>query len=341
MLKSHATHATAWSLAVVCSVACSGERFGIEEQDMPAGSDDSPRHEETGLHVDASARPGTDDSDDSETDAGNFSKQDGATPRPGDELHDATAPAEPADGRLDASVGIGVEAGTPSTPSDHTNPPPEPADPSVPAEMNEVGVRDAGASDGSAALDGSISDASAQDASESGAPPDAAPPDAATPDADVGCERDPTSGFCVCDPGERQGPNGDCYYVDDEVRDWHSARAACQARGDGWDLVSVQNRMEDEFIVAHLEADTWMGASDAQQVDSWRWVRDGSLFWIGRSDGRRAGNAYVNWADGEPTGGPQGDECGRYRQETGFRWADTACDATYHAACQGPPNRAP
>lgn len=311
-------------MAVAVTWACAGERFGDPGQDSTeSGATESGETTES-TDVDADGdRPEDDVS--GVDDAGAWIAVDASLPPP------EPPPTKPTDGAAPVVRGDGArgEHALPDAASAHPAEPPPLLDVPDASWSPDDDPCDAGkcdASSGWPSRDASDAGDAASDASDAGAV------------VDAGCGDIRMGDECVCNAGEHVGLREDCYYFGRQALDFSAAREACRARGEGWDLADVRSRTEDEFIVSHLRGDTWIGASDAEQSDVWRWVNDGAVFWLGTSTGQRAGTAYVNWAEGEPTGGVQGDECARYREEVGYRWADTDCANTHHYACRGPQN---
>lgn len=145
----------------------------------------------------------------------------------------------------------------------------------------------------------------------------------------------------VCSAGEVLGANGNCYYLETAGNDWQTSRDACIARGDGWDLAAVRSLLDHDTIVSILDgpvSDAYIGASDADVPNAWRWVTDTFLFWNGASaadGGSAANNAFTRWRDAEPSA--IDEECARYNFDgSGWTWADIPCYTAYPSICQGP-----
>jgi hypothetical protein len=146
----------------------------------------------------------------------------------------------------------------------------------------------------------------------------------------------------ACAIDELQGPNDHCYFFDARTASWSAARSACQARGAGWELVSVRSEADSTFLAEQLAFEAWIGASDAVLEGAWLWVVDGRLFWLGDGSGQAFGGAYVNWSSGEPNGGATSD-CARAvprspdSSNPDARWADLDCDLLRGAVCEAFP----
>jgi hypothetical protein len=116
---------------------------------------------------------------------------------------------------------------------------------------------------------------------------------------------------------------------------WQDARAACVARGPGWDLASSRNRTDNDFIGSIRTAEAWLGGTDAAIEETWVWVNDGVSFWRGEgSAGTPLSGAFFNWFDDEPNGS-DGSDCMRLLLD-GF-WADLECEEELGYVCEGPP----
>jgi hypothetical protein len=143
----------------------------------------------------------------------------------------------------------------------------------------------------------------------------------------------------TCASDELAGPNGHCYFFDSRTLSWDAARRACQARGTGWDLVSVRSATDSAFLGDTLTFEAWLGASDAANEGSWVWVVDNQPFWVGSgATGNAVGGAYVNWNSDEPNG--LRPDCARLLPRSfgsvnpDAPWADLGCDSLRGAVCE-------
>jgi len=81
--------------------------------------------------------------------------------------------------------------------------------------------------------------------------------------------------------------------VFDESITWTGARAAAQALGSGWDLVSIGSAAEHAFVTSLLStalpqrSHFWLGAHDDEMEGTWTWV-DATPF------------GFAVWGPGEP-----------------------------------------
>jgi hypothetical protein len=89
---------------------------------------------------------------------------------------------------------------------------------------------------------------------------------------------------------------------------WESAKAAAESltfNGVSGHLVTITSSAEDNFLLNSfgLIPNVWIGASDAEQEGSWKWVtgpETGTIFWFGDATGVPVNGAYSNWNTGEP-----------------------------------------
>ncbi len=157
-----------------------------------------------------------------------------------------------------------------------------------------------------------------------------------TKDAGAVADASPTS---PCAPQELLGPNGHCYFLDPAPLAWGAARAACQSRGPGWDLVSVLSPADGAFLGDTLSFEAWIGASDLASEGSWTWAVDDRVFWAGGQGGSPVAGAYANWHATEPNGGTT-TNCARALPRSfgsptpDAPWADLDCAQLRGAICE-------
>ncbi|WP_127341337.1 CARDB domain-containing protein [Halorubrum sp. 48-1-W] len=135
-------------------------------------------------------------------------------------------------------------------------------------------------------------------------------------------------------------PSGDTEhyyeYVEDDAIRWDDARDAAADEdyfGLTGYLVTVTSQKENDFVADKLEGQGWIGASDADQEEEWRWKTgpegtedggDGRHFFDQNGEGGSAvGDEYENWNDGEPND-DGGEDYAHYR--TDGTWNDYAID---------------
>jgi len=152
-------------------------------------------------------------------------------------------------------------------------------------------------------------------------------------DADGDCI--PSGG---CQGDELQGPTGDCYFFIGGPLSYEVATARCASRGADWSMAAVRSPAENEFILRHLEEESWIGGSGESEEGSFRWNRGNEVFWEGGNNGQATGNRYNYWSEGQPSSDLVGELCMIYRQDgDSFSWALTSCDDTAGVICQGLP----
>lgn len=111
---------------------------------------------------------------------------------------------------------------------------------------------------------------------------------------------------------------------------WVNARAAAELRslgGASGYLVTVTSQEENDFVKAKLEADGWMGASDAAIEGEWRWVTGPeallgaeAIFWQGGPGGSAVAGRYNNWRPGTEPNDSSGEDAAQFY--TDGEWND-------------------
>jgi hypothetical protein len=112
------------------------------------------------------------------------------------------------------------------------------------------------------------------------------------------------------------------------ARAWSTARMQCTSVG--LDLVKIDDEVENDFVLAQIADETWLGAGDTVE-DDWRWVADNSQFWSGDEDGDPVASAFNDWETGDEPNG-SGD-CARI---TEGGWLDTDCADPLPFLCEQP-----
>jgi hypothetical protein len=148
----------------------------------------------------------------------------------------------------------------------------------------------------------------------------------------------------LCASDELLGPEDRCYFFDATLASWATARAACQARGAGWDLARVRLAEQSAFLADALTFEAWIGATDAASEGQWLWVGDTGPFWIGNgATGSANAGAYTNWNATEPNGATA-TNCARALPRSiggptsNAPWADLDCATALGFVCEsGPP----
>ncbi|XP_027139239.1 CD209 antigen-like protein E isoform X2 [Larimichthys crocea] len=81
--------------------------------------------------------------------------------------------------------------------------------------------------------------------------------------------------------------NNSFYYISSQYKSWDDSRQDCKDRGA--DLVIINSKEEQAFITS-LRKQVWIGLTDREEQDTWRWV-DGSVL-----------NSTEFWDKGQPSG---------------------------------------
>ncbi len=351
--------------AFVLALACAGERFS---QGSDAGGGSGPASEDGGIAAGGAA----DGVDSSDGPRGSGSIDDDAD---GEALGDAPTDggADPSDTRGDLDAAASGEGADDDIAADDSAADDSAADDDVPGGQitdDATQVRDdVSSGDDSPGEDGCADSGMCPSLDDSEpAPDDAAPDDAAafddagadgweddeTPDGVSGpaeasvpfeasapveaggeavAEAGPIAPSCPDD--SLSGPGGHCYFISSEEDDWEGARQQCLDRGEGWDLTSIQDEEEHLWLSSQLVEDTWIGASDAAETDTWIWVDTETVFWRGKQNGTPVDGAFNIWFNGGPNDSDDIEQCGRYTvREGSWYWADFPCRRGYPFACE-------
>ena len=87
---------------------------------------------------------------------------------------------------------------------------------------------------------------------------------------------------------------------------WSDARAAAEGKtlyGLRGYLTTITLASENSFILSRVSGTAWIGASDAETENTWKWVTGpeaGQSFWSGLSGGTPLNGMFSNWNNGEP-----------------------------------------
>lgn len=88
---------------------------------------------------------------------------------------------------------------------------------------------------------------------------------------------------------------------------WSSAKTVAESMklyGLQGYLATITSKVENDFIWTKTKGTGWIGASDADKSDEWKWVTGPEkdlLFWRGKgASGSAVNGAYSNWNTGEP-----------------------------------------
>lgn len=138
---------------------------------------------------------------------------------------------------------------------------------------------------------------------------------------------------CSCATGETSY-GGHCYYTETASKTWSDARTSCQARGNGWDLVSIGNSSEKTHVNSQFSAnssqDLWLGFQESS--NKWTWS-NGSPSGQWKETGGGSTISYTNWTSGQPN--DSGNNCAYI--STGGTWYDKSCANSKDSVCEGSP----
>uniref|UniRef100_A0A8C7X5J2 C-type lectin domain-containing protein n=1 Tax=Oryzias sinensis TaxID=183150 RepID=A0A8C7X5J2_9TELE len=114
-----------------------------------------------------------------------------------------------------------------------------------------------------------------------------------------------------------------CYFFSEESKSWDEAREFCRARGA--DLVVIDSKEENTFLLAFRNQAVWIGLTDKAQEGTWKWV-DGSpltlQFW--EKDQPDNGGGRVSYGE---------EDCIQIRNTPGF-WNDVSCETSLRWICE-------
>jgi hypothetical protein len=142
--------------------------------------------------------------------------------------------------------------------------------------------------------------------------------------------------------------NQHVYEVVTATSTWSQAEAlAASSTFDGVPgyLATITTQDEDNFILARINQDGWIGGSDDPAEGQWHWAtgpETGLQFWNGEATGTPVGGQFSNWYSGEPnnqysmnnppdtmsSSSPYGENCAEIRVvEDSGQWNDEACNS--------------
>ena len=126
------------------------------------------------------------------------------------------------------------------------------------------------------------------------------------------------------------GFEGSCYRRFTDKKDWNSADTACKANGA--QLVKIESAEENDLINSEVLASDenlyWIGLTDAETEDDWKW-----------SDGSQL-TGYTNWMTGEPNNIKNNQHCAEiakgyfYNKNYNGEWNDQECSKVKMYICE-------
>lgn len=138
---------------------------------------------------------------------------------------------------------------------------------------------------------------------------------------------------CECASDERTY-GGSCYYLETTDDEWDDALDACEDRGTGWSLATIDSSDEN------AEIQSWGWATDryigfGEKSNYWKWEGDPDLGWYYESNGSKSSSSfYTNWDSGYPQGGDP--DCAYMRGSTGKWRGETSCTSVKRDyVCEG------
>ncbi|XP_064782795.1 C-type lectin domain family 4 member A-like isoform X1 [Oncorhynchus masou masou] len=113
-----------------------------------------------------------------------------------------------------------------------------------------------------------------------------------------------------------------CYFISSEEKTWEKSRQDCLERGT--DLVIINSKEEQEFLF-HFKKRVWIGLTDRETEETWKWV-----------DGTPLTTEY--WYDPQPdNAGSTGEEdCVEIHKDQSplTAWNDLSCDCKLNWICE-------
>jgi len=123
---------------------------------------------------------------------------------------------------------------------------------------------------------------------------------------------------------------GHYYELVEESVTWKTAKRNAETKShlglQGY-LATLTSQQEDDDIQSQFTTEAWIGASDADTADDWRWVtgpESGTLFWRGKNGGSEQNGEYAGWGSQEPNDATNGGNKENYAEIDGGsnRWVD-------------------
>ncbi|XP_070768269.1 CD209 antigen-like protein C [Enoplosus armatus] len=122
-----------------------------------------------------------------------------------------------------------------------------------------------------------------------------------------------------CDQGWTKF-NNKCYYFSRAgvTKTWENSRKDCQERGAN--LATIATRSELDFVT-RSHGITWIGLSDKEQENKWKWVDGTDL----------VGTGF--WQDGEPNNSDGNEDCAE-ASRSAMAWNDVPCSRKFSWVCE-------
>ena len=130
----------------------------------------------------------------------------------------------------------------------------------------------------------------------------------------------------TCEDCELAVFEGSQYAFCDATAEWPAARANCEARGPGFDLMRVDDMPEQTFLAEHIigaPSVWWLGANDLAVEGEWLWNNGDGVY-----------DGYHNWQPGDPDDNMNSD-C-MIADNDDADWLDRPCADQYRWVCEGP-----
>ncbi|XP_073730766.1 uncharacterized protein [Misgurnus anguillicaudatus] len=105
------------------------------------------------------------------------------------------------------------------------------------------------------------------------------------------------------------------YFISSENKSWSESRIYCRERGA--DLIIINNKEEQDFVKNAGIKQIWIGLSDSDEEDRWKWVDNSTL-------------TSSFWGPGEPNGGTRENCVESYPSE----WNDINCNTALKWICE-------
>jgi len=112
------------------------------------------------------------------------------------------------------------------------------------------------------------------------------------------------------------------FYCTSPTQSWSAQRNACTQKGASWNLVTIDNVTENNFIQSFITTNEWIGFNDINLDNTYVWANGSSV-------------SYTNWTVANPNGG-DGSDCVIMLKANG-QWDDQLCAGGRAAICEGPP----